>query len=83
MDGLGTLEMVNEKVKYTGEFSENMFEGKGKIEYQETGAVFEGRFEKHFKQGPASFKLKTGETYNGVYAYNIAKTDHEDFGRRN
>ena len=82
MDGLGVLEMVNEKVKYTGEFQDNMFEGRGKIEYEESGAVFEGRFEKHFKQGPATFKLKTGETYSGVYAYNIAKADHDDYGLR-
>ena len=82
MDGLGVLEMVNEKVKYTGEFQGNMFEGRGKIEYEESGAVFEGRFEKHFKQGPATFKLKTGETYSGEYAYNVAKAGHDDFGLR-
>ena len=44
-----------------------MFDGHGKIEYLETGNIFEGKFEKHTKHGQAIFRLKTGETYGGVF----------------
>ena len=74
--------MVNEKVNYAGEFQENMFDGHGKIEYLETGNIFEGKFEKHTKHGQAIFRLKTGETYGGTFQYNVSRKTKDDFGPR-
>ena len=82
IEGFGVLQMVNEKVSYSGDCQENMFEGHGKIEYLETGNTFEGRVEKDTKHGPAIFRLKTGETYSGILQYNIAKAEKDDFGSR-
>ena len=40
-----------------------MFDGHGKIEYLETGNIFEGKFEKHTKHGQAIFTLYTLSFY--------------------
>ena len=74
--------MKSDGVVYSGGFDENMFEGQGKIEYLDSGNVFEGKFEKHTKHGPATFKLKTGEIYRGIFQYNAAKAEKDDFGKR-
>ena len=65
MTGHGTLEAGH--VKYTGDFQVNQFNGAGRLEYADTGNMFKGQFAFHQKQGPATFKLKGGQEYSGVY----------------
>ena len=80
MSGMGVLETP--EVRYTGDFQVNQFNGEGKLEYTESGAVFKGKFAFHQKSGPATFKLKDGKTYSGVFNSNVAMQSKDNFGSR-
>ena len=91
MAGIGTFETQEQdpqqagKIKimrYTGDFEENSFQGKGQIEYMDTGAVFKGQFVHNRKHGEATFKTKDGREYKGVYEHNSSIREKDDFGPR-
>jgi len=42
---------------YTGGFKENQFDGKGELEYADTGNIFKGEFYRGTKNGDATYEL--------------------------
>jgi hypothetical protein len=81
----GLLDFPNSmKVRYEGDFKENMFHGHGKLTYLDTGNVYEGDFYQHHKDGPCTFTLgKTGEKYKGHFEFNYESvTEKCDYGPR-
>ena len=69
-------------MKYEGEFKSSTFHGKGKITHTDSGNVFEGEFYEHHKDGPATFKLKTGELFKGRFELNMESAKGSDYGKR-
>jgi hypothetical protein len=54
--------MVIERVKYTGEWQNNLFHGKGRL-YRRNDLFFEGMFAAGLKQGPGMYKYENGDKF--------------------
>lgn len=80
--GHGQFEFPLQKMRYEGEFKENLFNGKGKIIHIDTGNIFDGEFYEHHKDGPCTFTLKSGEKFTGRFELNMESAKGSDYGIR-
>ena len=61
----GNGELTTENYKYSGQFKDNKFNGKGKIEFINEESTYEGQFEDNEIEGKGIYKWKNGDIYEG------------------
>lgn len=64
-------EICENEYKYTGDFVDDMWQGKGQLENLQTGDIYEGQFNKGKMTGKGIFKWKNGEIYKGDFVQGI------------
>jgi len=76
-EGIGTLYNINDGLKYIGEFSNDKFNGLGRIIFND-GSYYEGVFENNFQNGYGKFQYE-----NYSYIGNWLKNKKNGFGEEN
>jgi len=61
----GNGELTTENYKYSGQFKDNKFNGKGEIEFINEESTYEGQFEDNEIDGKGIYKWKNGDIYEG------------------
>ena len=61
----GKGDLTTENYHYIGEFRNNKFNGKGKIEFLNDESMYEGQFEDNEIEGKGIYKWKNGDMYEG------------------
>lgn len=56
-----------QEAEYEGDFHLNKIEGKGKLNYKDTGEYYEGEFKDNNFTGMGTFKWNNGEVYEGSF----------------
>lgn len=83
MHGFGVLTVHNGD-KYTGEFVDNLFHGKGLYEYaayqsiggeQVAAARYEGYYVRGRKEGRGVYQMRNGDVYSGAFVYDLFHGD--------
>ena len=61
----GEGDLTTKNYHYIGEFRNNKFDGKGKIEFFNEGKTYEGQFQDNEIEGKGIYKWKSGDIYEG------------------
>ena len=64
-------ELCEDEYLYVGDFSNNLKNGFGELEYLETGDIYKGEFKNGEITGKGRYEWKSGEIYEGTFVNGI------------